>query len=393
MPPTQIKELIVKGQVQNPNDVSINLLSYFIVEYPENVDQERLVNLLLSWEIVEYAYVDFPGEEPRVDSIVDPSDDPLYADQGYLRSAPEGIDAQYAWGILGGDGTDQSFIDLERGWTLDHEDLIHLQAKLLYGQIRNHSRYHGTCVLGQIAAQDNKLGCIGIVPNLKSANVVSYYGFDQQDNPIPEADAILAAIPHLEPGNVLVLEIQAVIEEQTVLPIEIKPPVFDVIRLAIQHGIVVIEAAGNGYLDLDQYEIHGKNVFNRSSPDFRDSGAIMVGAASATIPHKRMNFSNHGSRIDCYAWGEKVVSCASNPQGSTTAYTNNFNGTSSATPIIAGATLAIQGVVQTAHGYRLNPDIIRQLLSDPSKGTASENPMIDRIGTMPNLRIIIGSLL
>ncbi|MED2985435.1 S8 family serine peptidase [Bacillus thuringiensis] len=389
LPTNQIKELIIKGQGQDPSDSSINLLSYFIIEYPGNVDLERLVNSLSSWDIVESAYVDIPGEDP---SIVNPSDDPLYTYQGYLKAAPEGIDAHYAWRIHGGDGTGQSVIDLERGWTLNHEDLIHLKAQILHGQIRNKSRHHGTGVLGQIAACDNQIGCIGIVPNLKSVNVVSYYGFDRDEYPISEADAILAAIPHLEPGNVLILEVQAPIDDK-ILPIEIKPPVFDAIRLAIQHGIVVIEAAGNGYLNLDQYEIHGKKIFNRSSPDFRDSGAIMVGAATAGVPHKRKDFSNHGSRIDCYAWGEKVVTCSSNPQGNTTEYNYNFNGTSSATPIIAGAALAIQGIVQKSCGYRLNPARLRNLFGNPQTGTSSENPAVDCIGVMPNLRAIIDSLI
>lgn len=389
LPPDKIKELTTNRQEPAPNVSTPNLLSYFKIECPEGVDPDRLVNHLSHWAIVQTAYVDIPGTEPEMmvtePGAVNPSDDSFFVNQRYLSPSPEGIDAEYAWMFPGGNGTGQSVIDLERGWTLNHEDLIYLQAQVLYGNIRDESRGHGTAVLGEIAANDSQIGCIGIVPNLKSVNVVSYYG-------VGEHDAILAAITHLDPGNLLILEVQTTINNQT-LPIEVKPAVFDAIRLAVQHGIVVLEAAGNGGVDLDLYEIDGKKIFNRASQDFRDSGAIMVGASSAMYPHKRMSFSNHGSRIDCYAWGERVVTCYSDSQGDTKRYNFDFGGTSSATPIVAGSALAIQGIMEASRGNRLSPTEIRAILTDPSLGTMSEIPTIDRIGIMPNLRAIIDYLM
>jgi hypothetical protein len=32
----------------------------------------------------------------------------------------------------------------------------------------------------------------------------------------------------------------------------------------------------------------------------------MVGAASSATPHTPMGWSSHGSRIDCYGWGENI---------------------------------------------------------------------------------------
>ncbi|KAF6700430.1 MULTISPECIES: S8 family peptidase [Bacillus] len=378
LPPDKIKGLTTKAKERNPNVPTPNLLSYFKLECPERVNPQKLVNHFSRLAIVQTAYIDTPETEP---GTVNPSDDSLYINQRYLAASPEGIDAKYAWGFPGGDGAGQSVIDLERGWTLNHEDLLQQQVKLLYGNIRNESRWHGTAVLGELAAKDNEIGCIGIVPNLKSINVVSYYN-------VGVDNAILAAIPYLEPGNVLILEVQT-----NNLPIEVKPAVFDAIQLAIQNGIVVFEAAGNGGVNLDLYKIDGKNIFNRSSSDFRDSGAIMVGASTGIPPHKRISSSNYGSRIDCYSWGVHVVTAYSDSQGATKKYTHNFNRTSSATPIVAGAALAIQGIIEVSHGYRLSPSEIQNILADPTFGTASENPPIDRIGVMPNLRTIIDSLL
>ena len=68
---------------------------------------------------------------------------------------------------------------------------------------------------------------------------------------------------------------------------------FDAIRLAVALGIVVVEAAGNGGFDLDNYtDGAGDFVLRRGSVDFKDSGAIMVGASTSTVPHNRMGFSN-----------------------------------------------------------------------------------------------------
>jgi hypothetical protein len=48
----------------------------------------------------------------------------------------------------------------------------------------------------------------------------------------------------------------------------------------------VIEAAGSGNNDLDAYtDVIGDNFFDRASPDFRDSGAIMIGACESALPH------------------------------------------------------------------------------------------------------------
>ena len=58
-------------------------------------------------------------------------------------------------------------------------------------------------------------------------------------------------------------------------------------------------------------------------------------------------------------------------------------------PIVTGAALAVQGVLEAAGGSRLSPAQMRQVLSDAATGTASNNPAADQIGVMPNLRAII----
>jgi hypothetical protein len=105
-----------------------------------------------------FAYLEPPPVEPPA---VNPADDPRSPNQGYLDPAPDGIDAEYAWSFAGGDGAGQSLVDLEWGWTFNHEDLAAHGISLISGI--NHSYFfHGTGVLGELGAGDNAVGCVGI---------------------------------------------------------------------------------------------------------------------------------------------------------------------------------------------------------------------------------------
>jgi serine protease len=205
-------------------------------------------------------------------------------------------------------------------------------------------------------------------------------------------DTIIDAVAHMTFGDVLLLEAQEYDSRtgSTTYPVEINDHTFEAIRLATAIGIVVVEAGANGGYNLDTYThiSTGKQILNRASPDFRDSGAIMVGAASSNTPHSRLGFSNYGSRIDLYAWGENVDTTDTNPTGTdNTAYTPVFNGTSSASPIVTGVAIVVQGIAQANFGFRFTPLELRRILT--INGTASNNPAIDLIGVMPDLRAII----
>jgi hypothetical protein len=391
--PDRIHELVRRAMEIDKTYRPPNLLTYFIIHPKEETDLDGLAAALNKWPAVQTAYVDRPGPDP----VVNAGDDPLSNLQGYLDPAPDGIDAEYAWGFLGGDGAGQRLIDLERGWTLNHEDLAGHGATLLHGTLLDTSRAHGTSVLGEVCAVDNTLGCVGIVPQLASVDVVSFH-----DSTRP--DAIAAAIDNMAFGDVLLLEAQiwdyADPLNPILGPVECYDAEYDMIRLATALGIVVVEAGGNGTngaapaLNLDTYvNPAGLHILNRdpTNPDFRDSGAIIVTAASSAAPHTRLGYGPHGRRIDCYGWGENVDTCSSDALGATNSYTMWFSGTSSASPIIAGAALAVQGLAQAALGYRFSPHELRQILSDPANGTAPAATETTHIGVLPNLRAIIDS--
>jgi serine protease len=387
-----VQKLSQRAVEMDPTYKPANFGAFYYLDAPPETDLVALVKTLLSWHSIQEAYIDQAGPDP----VVNAANDPRSVNQGYLDPAPDGIDAEYAWTFVGGDGAGQRFIDLERGWTLNHEDIAAHGATLLHGTLLDGSRNHGTSVLGEICAVDNTVGCVGIVPNVASVNVVSYNGSTRPD-------AIFAAIANLSFGDVLLLEAQVYLNNTLLLgPIEANDAEYEAIRLATALGIIVIEAGGNGTdngstpaLDMDTYTtLSGRAILNRdpNNPDFRDSGAIIVTAATATAPHTRLAYGPHGKRIDCYAWGEEIDTLASNGSGSTTAYTTGFGGTSGASPIITGAALAVQGRAEAQLGYRFSPRQMRVILSNPATGTPPAATETTRISVMPNLRSIFNTV-
>lgn len=390
----RISTLQRRAMELDPSYKPARLTAFFYIDAPPDADLDALAKELSAWPSVARAYVDTPGPDP----VVDASNDPRAAGQGYLDAAPTGIDARYAWTVTGGDGAGQRVADLERGWTLDHEDLADHGATLVHGTNRDGSRAHGTSVLGEVCAVDNAIGCVGIVPNVASVLATSYHGSTRPD-------AILAALEQMDFGDVLLIEAQVGANSGSALlgPIEIYDADFEALRLATALGIVVVEAGGNGTdngsappMAMDTWEDDsGRRLLwpDPSNPDFRDSGAIMVSAATSAAPRTRLVYGPHGERIDCHAWAQNINTCSSNSEGATTIYTLTFNGTSGASPIVTGAALAIQGISQASNGVRLSPRQVRAILSDPAINTLPSPSETTQIGVMPNLRQIIDAQL
>ncbi|WP_425594310.1 S8 family peptidase [Bacillus cereus] len=391
--PEQIQDLEVKA----PNHVSTSLLNYYILQNQNSGYEEEIVDKLKASSLIEDAYMKkqekiMPPEVQSSSVALNPNNNPRFKKQGYLEAAPYGINAPFAWGIQGGNGNGITFVDMEYGWLLNHEDLLHQNIELMSGRNIDQHVGHGTSVLGIVSSEDNEVGNIGIAPKAK-AKVISQIRDNGQYN---TADAILSAVNQLEAGDVLLLEAQASFGGygDKYLPVEVQPDIFDAIRAGTDKGIVIIEAGANGWNDLDQFKDRkGKQVLNRNSKDFKDSGAIMVGAGSSSFPHERMWFSNYGSRIDVYGWGENVdTTTAEQSRSAVNLYTSSFSGTSSASPIIAGAATLVQSIAKENLGQPYRPSELRAILSNQSTGTKSKDPYADKIGVLPDLKSILVNL-
>ncbi|CAH1208872.1 hypothetical protein PAECIP111893_02923 [Paenibacillus plantiphilus] len=370
---------------------------YFKVPVPKNGNADELIKRLSAYELVSEAYLKpQPVEPPTVVLLpnttpVQPLNDPYYTFQGYASSAaPQGHDAPYAWQYEGGDGKGISWVDVEQGWAFGHEDLAAHNIQMLPGGLNAAYHSHGTGVLGVVSSVDNALGTLGFTS--KATPMVSSQ--HRSAGGYSTSEAILSAANALQAGDVILLEAQAGYSTASgYVPVEVYPDTFDAIRYAVDRGITVIEAAGNGSVNLDTFQTTaGKYVLNRTSPDFKDSGAILVGAVSNTAPHTRLSFSNYGNRIDVNSWGQSVYTLDAANSSSTTGYQSYFSGTSSASSIITANAISIQGIAKAEFGTAYSTTQLRALLSDPTLNTSSSNPSTDKVGYMPNLKNIIDNL-
>lgn len=306
--------------------------------------------------------------------------------QGYLGPAPQGIDAPAAW-RRGARGQGVWFADIEGAWNPQHEDLPGDRITHVGGGLFRDPawRAHGTAVLGEVVGRDNGKGVVGIAPDVERVFTSSIREF-------AVAEAIDAAAQQLRPGDVLLIELHSQGPRGRWIPVEFWDDVFDAIRAATARGVIVIEAAGNGAEDLDR-RIY-KRAFDRKA---RDSGAIMIGAGgpprAGYVDRARLDFSNYGGRVDVQGWGRKVATldygdlqaCA----GADRHYTGEFSGTSSASPIVAGAAVLLESIARQRGGI-IGPAELRDLLR--RTGTPQAGNTRQAIGPRPDLARAIDAL-
>jgi hypothetical protein len=327
------------------------------------------------------------------------------ANQGYLGPAPGGIDAQFAWTIPGGDGTGIRIYDVEYEWNQNHEDLSKAAGVTLLldsgdvavGPFNNNN--HGTAVLGELIADNDTIGVTGISFGADIGLAPS----NTQDLGLNVANAILLAVADSSPGDVILLEAQTAVcgagpcdsTQVGCGPVEWNQATFDAIQTAVANRVTVVEAAGNGNVNLDQAGCN--SLFDRT---MRDSGAIIVGAGEppGTDDRERRATSSFGSRVDVQGWGTGIMTTGygtsyvdpDDPTNPNRFYRDSFGGTSGASPMVAGSVANLQGIALNQFGTPLLPFQLRALLRDtgsPQLGDTSQN-----IGPRPDLQAAIGEI-
>ncbi|MEV8636681.1 S8 family serine peptidase [Streptosporangium sp. NPDC051023] len=321
----------------------------------------------------------------------------------------------YVWGANGsgrlGDGTTTTrtspvqLSGVTNHWNMCHEDFAGrvatggvVQVPALFGDpcSTDSSVGHGTAAAGIIGAQDdNGLGLAGIAPHAT---------LHLSGTAVP--DAVAYATAHSGPGGVILYEVQ-VGSSGRWYPWELDSSVYDQTVLATAAGVTVVEAAGNGGNNLDDpTDAYATTIMGRP-----DSGAVMIGAGAPPSPGgtnctgstpaaelTALSFSTYGSRVDVQAYGACAASLGTpgwqdltpsetNPNK---LYTGTFNGTSSASAIVAGAVTALQGVAKQAGGV-LTPAQVRDTLK--LTGTAQPTGDPHHIGPQPNLHAAIDAIL
>ncbi|MEH6419917.1 S8 family serine peptidase [Pseudomonas sp. CGJS7] len=355
-------------------------------------DIARAIDELNAMGIVEIAYpAPLPVRAPA---------SPAYHDYQYykLPAANNGIDAEYARTVPGGNGAGVRVLDIEYSWNTNHEDLSKLRAP---GAAINNGtpkdpftdNNHGTAVMGQLIADNNGIGVTGLVTGATAhfTNAMNTNGYDP-------ANAVLTAANALRAGDVILIEQQTSGPSNCngYVPVEWVPSIYDAIVVAVNKGIHVVQAGGNGNQNLDNTACFGA-TFPRGRAD---SGSIIVGAggprsttwcSDSTAERARQSFSTYGRRVNVQAWGRCVTTTGYGNlyNGGTNAYyTKTFSGTSSASPIVAAAVVSLSGVAKQ-RGITLTPRQMRDLLVSTGTPQAGSG---GNIGPLPNLRAAIARI-
>lgn len=390
LPENRVDTLRDRAQARSRRALA-DLNLYFRLDVPPEVDTAALCDELNALSFVELAE---PDARPMPAPVDLPPPTPDFSSlQSYRDPPPAGIGALDPLAVPGGDGSGTTLVDVEYSWRLDHEDLeLPPSAVISAGTPFDpfNSPEHGTAVLGEIGALGNGYGMSGAArgATLRVAPAATFeFGYSL-------ALAITEALEVLEPGDVILLEQQMCVCGRTCNsacsgcgPVEWLQANFDAISLATSLGVTVVEAAGNGAVQLDAPAC--LDLFDRS---FRDSGAIIVGAGNPF--HERLSFSSHGSRVDLQAWGERVATTGYgdlfNAGDPLQRYTSGFNGTSSASPIVAAAALSVQGALIASGAGPLDPVPLRTLLALTGAPQEECDPVAEKVGPFPNIPAALG---
>ncbi len=386
---------------------------------------EQIASRLLHLSIVDSAFIKPGAELPLIYEPVPAMRDALLTLRGcdfthlqeYRGPAPVGIDSDFAQTLPGGAGHLVNIIDVEKGWCFTHSDLLQNPGGLLAGVASTDGthRDHGTAVLGLLGGDVNDFGVTGISPEatIRTVSVLGNQATGGTSDWGPAA-AITLAAGELGEGDILIVELQEAGPDQgRSIPIEWWPDNLLAIKYATNRGVIVVEAGGNGGKDLGDpiYDVpepvfpaFWRNPFRRNPID---SGAIIVGAGAPPSGfngtshgpgRSRLPRSNYGCMFDAQGWGHAVTTCGFGDQNCGAAeefkYTVDFGGTSSATPIVAGALACVQSILKAAGENPLTPGEARTLLraTGSAQTDGPNGPASQRIGNLPDIRSMVSHL-
>ena len=391
LPEPLLDQWETNGEQRTGEDL-YNLNNIFRLKIPRGTD---IWSLAAGLESLPGIYLARPVPKPMPLPAMPPGS--YQSQQGYLNAAsnnPSGVNALYAWTQTGGTGTGVTVCDLEYSWNYNHADLTQAPGSQINPNAISdpfNDNNHGTAVIGELVSDNNGWGTTGICYGATLMTCGTYWtsgiGWD-----VP--GAIAYAIAALSAGDIILLEQQWEYTSgtQNFIPIEwwtdYSPNqqsyngVYAAIVTAIANGIHVVEAGGNGNVNTQNLQWYG------------NSGAIIVGAGGATTSNnlQRLSFSSYGPRFDLQGWGENVFTTGYgtyySSEGPNYYYRSDFSGTSSASPIVAGALACALGY------YNANistipptPSYMRSHLA--TYGTSQVSGPSGNIGPRPDIQAAI----
>lgn len=362
-----------------------NLRSIFQIKI-DNPSNDNLYNLGLKLQelkgIVYSSLISAEAIKPPAD--IPPTTLSYQAQQNYIGANP-GVNMQYAWNNFQ-TGTGITIRNIEYGINLNHEEFAGSGASIAPGMNISSSATidyteHGTCVFGVVYANKGTYGVSGLA---HGATAMILYPEWQQSG-YNRINAVTQAVANAQIGDVIIYEMQDFGQNDEYVLAEINQVVYDLTVAANATGAIVVAAAGNGNQNLDA-------AFYTSYMNRGDSGAIIVGGGTSTTAHSKLWYSTYGSRVNVQGWGENVYTTGYIPELNgfkfsndfNQSYTPSFNGTSSATPIVASCVAVLQSYHHSLTGTYLTALQMRSVLQET--GIPQTSAFQGNIGPFPNMQ-------
>ncbi len=213
---------------------------------------------------------------------------------------------------------------------------------------------HGTHVSGIIAAKSNNgIGIDGIAGDgyVKIMSVRTVPNGDERDKDV--ANAIRYAADN--GAKILNMSFGKAYSPD-------KKIVWDAFKYAEKKGLLLIKAAGNDNVNIDE-EIHFPTVYDDKGAEV-SKNIITVGANTMDNNNLRASFSNYGKKsVDVFAPGNEIYSTVPTKKGEY----KNESGTSMASPVVAGVAALVW-----AHYPKLTATDIKQILLE----SVNKNPAL-----------------
>ncbi|MBI6941840.1 S8 family serine peptidase [Pseudomonas putida] len=319
--------------------------------------------------------------------------------QRYL-DAPDaryrGLNIRKAWEAgVKGRGARVHFSD--GGLYANHEDLRgNPKLKVIPPSI-NTNADHGTASVGVLSARDNGLGMTGI------CHAAELYLYDNQAiDARGYSQTLKKLLAYTRAGDIVAVNRQTANPNAigTFLPSLHEKTWWDVTQALTERGAVVLNAACNGTYKSDDNarttQGYGVDLGQWSYfDDHGDADAILVGACHSW-DGKAHQYSNYNYRYSMLnAWGDSVATLGYGALQDKNAhdrdYTDNYGGTSSATPLVTGALALIQSYAIEQHHLYLNARQMHLLVmqsgyKDATSADTGRLPM----GARPN---VLGALM
>ena len=365
--------------------------------------------------------------------FVDPETE-TEAEGPVVANSDFGMNTAATEALPGATGKNVTIFNIDSGFDTKHEDISKFRAnnsfvsyidknkgeKELAKPANDPGNQHGTSTVSITSADKNSFGVTGLAPDAKLLYTTGNFIDSAGQEVSGVARAINAGSARLSAGDVINISMAytgSVSGKKVDVPIGHTPAEAAAIKAATQKGIYVLIAAGNASSNYNDTAIYGKGYPTKPyASDINDPGNYLIGAMSpgpwcsevygmgGAPAGSRLEFSTYGDRVSPSSWGICVAGAGSqapvlsetgtyssddegndilNDPNYSDNYTFTFNGTSSATPLVAGVVASFSSTFKEKNKFALTPkELFQKLITTGKKQITSGTSLPGNIGPL-----------